>query len=103
LGATLASIWLLITPTFSSSPPDPESRPEAPSPLSSSSSANNSARIPVMETLKVEEKRENFSQRNLRNPGGREREKLSAAFFEILHTKRRSIFSERTEKTWRKR
>jgi hypothetical protein len=50
---------------------------------------------------KVEEKRENFSLRKLRKPG--EKEKSFAPFFEISHTKGRNLFSEKTEKTWRKR
>jgi hypothetical protein len=52
---------------------------------------------------KVEEKRENLSPRKLRKPGEREREKYFAPFFEISHTKREKTFSEKTEKTWRKR
>jgi hypothetical protein len=51
---------------------------------------------------KVEEKRENSSLRKLRKPGECEREKNFAPFFEFSHTKARKLFSEKTEKTWRK-
>jgi len=40
----------------------------------------------------MEEKRENFPPRKLRKPGEREREKYSAAFFEITHTKKEKTF-----------
>jgi hypothetical protein len=53
---------------------------------------------PPRPPTKVEEQRENLS---LRKPG--EREKYFATFFEISHTKREKTFSEKTEKTWRKR
>jgi hypothetical protein len=42
--------------------------------------------------VKVEEKRENFSQRKLRKPGEREREKYFAPYFEISHTKSEKTF-----------
>jgi len=41
---------------------------------------------------KVEEKRENFSLRNLRKPEEREREKYPADFVEISHTKKEKTF-----------
>jgi hypothetical protein len=53
--------------------------------------------------LKVEEKRENFSLRKLRKPGEREREKYFAPFLKFPIQKGRILFSEKTEKTWRKR
>jgi hypothetical protein len=43
-------------------------------------------------SVKVEEKRENFSLRKLRKPGEREREKYFAPYFEISHTKRGKTF-----------
>jgi hypothetical protein len=41
---------------------------------------------------KVEEKREIISLTKLRKPGEREREKCSAIFFEVSHTKRKKTF-----------
>jgi hypothetical protein len=41
---------------------------------------------------KVEEKRENFTLKNLRKPGEREREKYFASSFEISRTKREKFF-----------
>jgi hypothetical protein len=40
----------------------------------------------------VEEKRESFSLRTMRKPGEREREKKSAPYFEISHTKTEKNF-----------
>jgi hypothetical protein len=49
----------------------------------------------MISLTKVKEKRENFS---LRKPGERERDKYFAPFFEISHTKREKLLSEKTEK-----
>jgi len=48
-------------------------------------------------------KRENLPPRRLRKPGERGREKYSTVLLQISHKKRRKVFSEKTEKTWRKR
>jgi hypothetical protein len=53
--------------------------------------------------IQVEEKRENFLLRKLRKPGEREREKHFAFFLKFPIQKGRKLFSEKTEKTWRKR
>jgi hypothetical protein len=53
--------------------------------------------------VKEEEKRENLSLRKLRKPGERKREKYFALFFEFPIQKGKKLFSEKTEKTWRKR
>jgi hypothetical protein len=52
---------------------------------------------------KVEEKRENLSLRILRKAGEREREIYFAPYFEISHTKIEKLFSEKSEKSLRKR
>jgi hypothetical protein len=56
---------------------------------------------------KVEEKRENLSPRKLRKPGEREREREREKYFTFIFEfpiqKGRKFFSEKTEKTWRKR
>jgi hypothetical protein len=51
----------------------------------------------------VEEKRENFSLRKLSNPEKEEEKSILLLFLKFPIQKGRKLFSQKTEKTWRKR